>query len=180
MSHPNQAGSDSDNDEAGNSRLPPFIEAARSLLFLSTPQVPTRDPTEEAAEALLLLNPPAHNSVETPQLRGRSYGTRSDTLNLQNLNDALNLSVNPPARDPPPPYPGVGRGNLTTNESLATLESVASAVRNLDGKLNDVRDSLKNEIKSVDEKLSDIQKLMENLPNILEGIVSKDDGGKKR
>ena len=88
--------------------------------------------------------------------------------------------MNPPARDPPPPYPGVGRGNLTTNESLATLESVASAVRNLDGKLNDVRDSLKNEIKSVDKKLSDIQKFIENLPNILEGIVSKDDGGKKR
>ena len=178
MSHPNQAASDSENDEAGDSRLPPFIEAARSLLSLSIPQVPPGDPTEEAAEALLLLDP--RNSVETPQLRGRSYGTRSDTLNLQNLNDALNLSVNPPARDPPPPYPGVGRGNLTTNESLATLESVASAVRNLDGKLNDVQDSLKNEIKSVDKKLSDIQKFIENLPNIIEGIVSKDDGEKKR
>ena len=177
MSHPNQAGSCSDNDEASYSD--DSLEAARSLLSLSIPRVPPGDPTEEAAEALLLLNPPAHNSVETPQLRGRSYGTRSDTLNLQNLNDALNILVNPPARDPPPPYPGVGRGNLTTNESLATLESVASAVRNLDGKLNDVQDSLKSEIKSVDKKLSDIQKFIENLPNIIEGIVSKNVGGTK-
>ena len=146
MSPPNQAGSDSENDEAGYSDVP-FIEAARSLL------------------PILNLD-----LSEIPGLQGRNNQTGMDTLNL---------SVNPPARDPPPPYPGVGRGNLATNESLATLESVASAVRNLDGKLNDVQDSLKNEIKSVDKKLSDIQKFMENLPNIIEGIVSKDVGGTK-
>ena len=87
--------------------------------------------------------------------------------------------MNPPARDPPSPYPGVGRGNLTTNESLAMLESVASAVQNLDGKLSDVHDSLKNKIKSVDKKLSDIQKFIECLPSIIEGIVSKDVGKTK-
>ena len=146
MSHPNQAGSDSENDERGNSD-DSFIEAARSLLpFLNL------------------------DLSEIPGLQGRNNQTGMDTLNL---------SVNPPPRDPPPPYPGVGHENLTTNESLATLESVASAVRNLDGKLNDVRDSLKNEIKSVDKKLSDIQKFIENLPNIIKGIVSKDDGETK-
>ena len=146
MSHPNQAGSDSENDEAGYSDVP-FIEAARSLLSLST-----LDPSE------------------IPGLQGRNNQTGMDTLNL---------SVNPPPRDPPPPYPGVGHENLTTNESLATLESVASAVQNLDGKLSDVHDSLKNEIKSVDKKLSDIQKFIENLPNIIKGIVSKDVGKTK-
>ena len=82
MSHPNQAGSDSENDERGNSD-DSFIEAARSLLSLSTldssetPQLrgrnnqtrsaaltlpvntPVQDPTESAAEALLLSDAPA-------------------------------------------------------------------------------------------------------------------------
>ena len=146
MSHSNQAGSDSENDEGGNSD-DSFIEAARTLVSISNLDL-----------------------SEIPGFQGRNNQTGMDTFNL---------SVNPPARDPPPPYPGVGRGNLTTNESLAMLESVASAVQNLDGKLSDVHDSLKNEIKSVDKKLSDIQKFIECLPSIIEGIVSKDVGKTK-
>ena len=69
-SHPNQAASDSENDEA-NSSDDSFIEAARTLVSISNLDL-----------------------SEIPGLQGRNNQTGMNTLNL---------SVNPPARDPPPP-----------------------------------------------------------------------------
>ena len=137
MTHPNQARSDFEYDVTNTGN----------------------DSIVVAAESHLSLSIQARNTTETPRPRGQNYGQFSS--------DAPDISLNPQVRYPPPPYSGVGQGNFTTNESLATLESVARAVRNLDSKLNDVHRGLIEEIESIDRILSVMKSCVEYLTDIV-------------